>query len=424
MWKRHPALIIVAITTLALAGCSDTAAVRGANDVTAAGQTGGAGDADCEPLDTREPNAADQKPTFPEQTRACEENTNVAFDVEVLADGLSEPWAVEPLPDGDLLVTEKPGRMRIITAEGVKGEPIAGVPKVDSRGQGGLLDVALSPSFARDRTIFWSYSEPRRGGNATSVARGVLSEDRSRLEGVRVIFRAQPTYDGDKHFGSRVVAGPDGKLYITLGERSDREIRPQAQHPDSHMGKTVRINPDGSVPEDNPFVGDSETLPEIWTFGHRNIQSAAFDERGRLWTVEHGPRGGDELNLIRKGENYGWPLVTFGEEYSGRPVATAETTRPGYVDPVYYWDPVIAPSGMEFYTGEAFPEWKGSVFIGGLVAKALVRLSIDGERVTGEEHLLGDRRKRVRDVRQGPDGALYVVTDESNGELWKITPRG
>ena len=414
------AAIAVIAFSFATGACSDTS-VNGAEEP-APVQVSGSNDP-CEPLETREPNASSQEPAFPAQTRTCEETTDVSFEVVTLADNLVHPWSVEPLPGGDLLVTERPGRMRIVTADGSVQDPIRGIPEVDARGQGGLLDVALSPDFRSDRTIYWSFAEPRQGGNATSVARGVLSEDRTRVENVQVVFRARPTYDGDKHFGSRLAFGPDGKLYVTLGERSDREIRPQAQHPDSHMGKTIRINPDGTVPADNPFVNEQGTLPEIWTFGHRNIQSAAFDGEGQFWTVEHGPRGGDELNLIKGGENYGWPLVSFGEEYSGQSIQTAETTRPGYVDPVYYWDPVIAPSGMEFYTGDAFPEWRGSVFIGGLVAKAVVRLSLEDGRVTGEEHLLGDRGRRIRDVRQGPDGALYVVTDHSNGELWKIVPR-
>ena len=380
--------------------------------------------ADCTPLETREPNAPEQRPAFPGQTRACGTKSNVAFDVAVIAKGLERPWAVEPLPGGDLLVTEKPGRIRIVTAGGEIGQPIAGVPKVDARGQGGLLDVALSPTFDSDRTIYWSYSEPRQGGNATSVARGVLSADRRRLDTVRVIFRALPVYDGDKHYGSRLAFGPDGKLYITLGERSDAPMRPQAQQLGSHMGKILRINPDGSVPKDNPFVGQTNALPEIWSLGHRNVQAAAFDAEGRLWEAEHGTRGGDELNLVEKGKNYGWPLVAYGEEYSGQPISGAVTEREeGYEQPVYYWDPVIAPSGAQFYTGDAFPAWKGSLFIGGMKDTKLVRLTLDDKRVTGEEHLLEDRGQRVRDVRQGPDGALYVVTDQENGELWKIAPR-
>jgi glucose/arabinose dehydrogenase len=395
----------------------------------------------CAPLETREANASQQKPAFAGQTRACGVKSDVAFDVTVLAKGLERPWAVEPLPGGDLLVTEKTGRMRIVSAKGEVGQPIGGLlpvgqggvsaasgqgglPPVDARGQGGLLDVALSPDFSRDRTIFWSFTEPREGGNGTSVARGVLTEDRRNLEQVRVIFRALPTYNNGLHFGSRLAFGPDGKLYVTLGDRFDKTTtRPQAQHLNSHSGKVVRIDPEGSAPVDNPFAKQSGALPEVWSVGHRNLQSATFDDRGRLWTVEHGAKGGDELNLIERGKNYGWPIISYGEEYSGEPIPGDITAREGLEQPVYYWDPVIAPSGAEYYTGAAFPAWRGSLFIGSLVQKLLVRLVIKDNRVVGEEHLLADRGQRVRDVRQGPDGALYVVTDERNGELWKITPR-
>jgi aldose sugar dehydrogenase len=379
--------------------------------------------ADCKPVETRPPNAPDQRPSFPGQTRACALHSDVAFDVVVVAKGLEHPWAVEALPGGELLVTERPGRMRVVAAAGALGPPVEGLPAVDAGGQGGLLDVALAPTFAADRTIFWSYTEPRQGGNATSVARGVLSPDGRRVGDVKVIFRALPVYDGNKHFGSRLAFGPDGMLYVTLGERSDLAIRPQAQRLDSHMGKILRIAPDGAVPKDDPFVGKNGARPEIWSLGHRNVQAAAFDDRGRLWEAEHGAQGGDELNLVEKGKNYGWPLVAFGEEYTGEPIATAKTEREGYVSPVYYWDPVIGPSGMEFYRGDAFPTWKGSVFVGGLVSRSLVRLELVNDRVAGEEHLLADRARRIRDVRQGADGALYVVTDHEDGELWKIVPR-
>lgn len=377
--------------------------------------------ADCKPLEKRAPNAADQKSAFQGQTRACGIRTSQPIEVEILAKGLVKPWAVEPLPDGSLLVTEKAGSLRLVQANGQVSEPIAGVPPVDSRGQGGLLDLALSPEFASDRRLYWSYSEPRQGGNATSVATGVLSDDMRALKDVKVIFRAQPTYDGDKHYGSRLAFGPDGMLYVTLGERSDAPMRPQAQQLDSHMGKLLRIAPDGSAPADNPFTGRG--LQEIWTLGHRNVQAAAFDAQGRLWVVEHGTRGGDELNLIVKGGNYGWPVAAYGVEYSGRPIAGARTDREGTLQPVYYWDPVIAPSGAEFYRGEAFPEWKGNLFVGALKDRFLVRLAFEGDRVVGEEHLLADKGRRVRDVRQGGDGLLYVVTDESNGELWRIRPK-
>ncbi|HET6579902.1 MAG TPA: PQQ-dependent sugar dehydrogenase [Gemmatimonadales bacterium] len=412
-------IIALAATSAACSGRSDAATHR----VRASGDAAAGDSARCTPLETRQPDAPGQRPAFPGQTRACGVTSDAVFDVVVVAKGLEHPWAVEPLPGGDLLVTERPGRIRIVAAAGELGKPIAGVPDVAAQGQGGLLDVALSPTFDSDRTIYWSYAEPRKGGNATSVARGVLSADRTRLEQVRVIFRAMPTYDGDKHFGSRLAFGGDGMLYITLGERSDTPMRPQAQRLDSDMGKILRIAPDGSAPKDNPFVGQSGARPEIWTLGHRNVQAAAFDPQGRLWVVEHGTNGGDELNRIEQGKNYGWPLQAYGEEYSGVPIAGAVTARAGLEQPVYYWDPVIAPSGAQFYTGEAFPAWRGNLFVGSLKDKMLVRVILENDRVTGEEHLLKDRGQRVRDVRQGPDGALYLVTDAADGELWRVAPR-
>lgn len=378
---------------------------------------------DCTPLESRGPEASNQAPVFPEQTRACKDSLNVAFDVVMVADGLEHPWSVEPLPGGDLLVTERPGRLRIVSAAGEISEPISGLPDVHARGQGGLLDVALSPNFEADRMIYWSFSEPRGDGNGTSVARGVLSDDNRRLDQVEVIFRVTPTYDGNLHFGSRIAFGPDGMLYITTGDRSDAPMRMYAQRLDSHLGKILRIEPDGSAPGDNPFVEVPGAQPEIWSLGHRNVQAAAFDLQGRLWEVEHGTRGGDELNLIESGNNYGWPRVAYGIEYSGDPLP-GPTVLPdsNFVQPVYYWDPVIAPSGAEFYSGEAFTDWRGSLFIGALREARLVRLTIEENRVTGEEHLLADRERRIRDVRQGLDGALYVVTDHEEGELWRIEP--
>ncbi|HEX7069867.1 MAG TPA: PQQ-dependent sugar dehydrogenase, partial [Rhodothermales bacterium] len=374
---------------------------------------------------TRPANAPSQRPAFEGQTRACGVASGVAYQVTVLARGLVHPWAVEPLPDGSFLVTERPGRLRLVSAGGELGEPITGLPEVDARGQGGLLDVALSPSFESDRTIFWSFSEPRNDGNGTSVARGVLSDDRTSVSDVRVIFRALPSYGNDFHYGSRLAFGPDGMLYITTGERSDANMRQHAQRLDGHLGKVLRIAPDGSVPADNPFAGQSGAKPEIWSRGHRNVQALAFDPEGRLWDIEHGTRGGDELNLVERGNNYGWPLIAYGIEYRGDPLP-GPTALPDsdFVQPVYYWDPVIAPSGAQFYTGSLFPEWQGSLFIGALREMRLVRLSIEGNRVVGEEHLLTDRGQRVRDVRQGADGALYLVTDQPQGQLWRIVPRG
>ena len=415
-------LLVGAVATAACSPRNGDGAVRpGEGEVGSA--AGPAMPRNCEPLETRPPNAPDQEPAFPAQTRACEAESNVAFAVDVIASGLVHPWAVEPLPGGDLLVTERPGRLRIVSATGAVGEPLAGLPDVDARGQGGLLDVALSPSFASDRRIYWSFAEPREGGNGTAVATGVLSADRTRVDNATVIFRALPTYDGTMHYGSRLAFGADGHLFITTGERSDRNMRHHAQELDNHLGKVLRINPDGSVPDDNPFVDEAGAQPEVWTLGHRNIQAAAIDPDGRLWIVEHGTRGGDELNLIEPGLNYGWPVQAYGIEYRGQPIAGSETAPGGFEQPEYYWDPVIAPSGAQFYTGDAFPAWRGSLFVGALADKRLVRIELDGERVTGEEHLLLDREQRIRDVRQGPDGFLYIVTDEDNGQLWRLRPR-
>ncbi len=440
MKKNQIAFVLTVLLTTVSAACAqnkpDAAKTPASSIATSKDST-----SLCTPLETRTANASEQKPAFAGQTRGCAVKSDVAFDVTVLAKGLDKPWAVEPLPNGDFLITEKTGKLRIVSAKGEVGQPIGGLlpvgeggvssvsgqgglPPITARGQGGLLDVALSPTFERDRNIFWSFSEQRTGGSGTSVARGVLTEDRKNLEQVRVIFRAMPTYDNGLHFGSRLAFGADGKLYITLGERFDKATtRPQAQQLSSHLGKIIRINADGSVPDDNPFVKQSGAMPEIWTFGHRNVQASAFDENGRLWTVEMGPQGGDELNLIEKGKNYGWAVISYGEEYSGEPIPGNITRKEGYEQPVYYWDPVIAPSGAQFYTGNAFPAWRGSLFVGALREQRLVRLVIKDNRVVGEEHLLTERGQRIRDVRQGLDGALYVVTDNSNGELWKITPK-
>jgi glucose/arabinose dehydrogenase len=423
MLPLRASLFTISAVLAAAAACSPRPAELPVDGGAAATAVGGAdGGVQCTPLETRPPLGKGQRPAFAGQTRGCGVKSNVAYDVSVVATGLEKPWSVEPLPGGDYLVTEKPGRLRIVSRTGTIGAPIAGVPAVDARGQGGLLDVALSPAFATDRTIFWSFTEPREGGNGTTIARGTLPSDRKSLDDVRVIFRVLPTYSNNMHFGSRLAFGPDGMLYATFGERSDRATRPYAQRLDSHLGKIVRIRPDGTVPPDNPFVGRDDAKPEIWSVGHRNIQAAAFDPTGQLWSIEHGTNGGDELNRIEKGKNYGWADVGYGVEYSGQPLP-GPTAKAGTEQPVYYWDPVIAPSGAQFYTGDAFPAWKNSLFIGALKEQRLVRLTIEHGRVTGEEHLLTDRGHRLRDVKQGPDGALYIVTDDQSGELWRVAPK-
>ena len=343
--------------------------------------------------------------------------------VTTVAAGLEHPWGLAVLPDGRMLVTEKPGRLRLVSADGTLSDPLAGAPEVDARGQGGLLDVALDPEFETNRLIYLSYAEPGEGGNSTAVARAVLSEDAASLSELEVIFSQKPKLPSEGHFGSRLVFDGHGNLFVTLGERFKPEFRVQAQELDSHVGKIVRIRPDGSVPEDNPFVGQSGALPEIWSYGHRNIQAAAIHpETGALWAIEHGPRGGDEINIAEPGVNYGWPVVSHGVNYDGTPVGTGRARQEGMADPLHTWTPVIAPSGMTFYTGSAFPDWRGDLFVGGLKATALVRLELDGTRVAYEERLLEDLGKRIRDVVQGPDGSLYLLTDEDNGEVLRVAP--
>lgn len=374
------------------------------------------------PVESRAPNNPDQKPAFEGQTRAPGVATTGTLSSAVIASGLENPWGLAALPDGRWLVTEKPGRLRIVGSDGQIGAPIAGVPVVDAKGQGGLLDVILGPDFARDRMIYFSYAQPREGGNGTAVARARLSDDGTRLENLQVIFQVAQTYDGDKHYGSSLAFAPDGKLYITIGERSDKPKRPDAQNLGTHHGKVLRINADGTVPQDNPFVGRDGALPQNFTYGHRNPQGIAIQPgTGAVWTIEHGTRGGDELNLIKPGNNYGWPIAGYGIEYSGEAISGMANSAEGTVQPVYYWDPVIAPGGMTFYEGEMFPEWKGNALIGGLAGQHLVRLVIENDKVVGEERLLTGLGERIRDVAVAADGAVWVVTDEEDGKLVRLS---
>ncbi|MDQ2669913.1 MAG: PQQ-dependent sugar dehydrogenase [Gemmatimonadota bacterium] len=340
---------------------------------------------------------------------------------EVVARGLEHPWALAILPDGRFLVTERPGRMRIVSADGSLSAPLTGVPEVAAVGQGGLLDVTLHPDFAENRLVYFSFSEPGTGGTAsTAVGRGRLGE--RGLESVEIIYRQQPKVQSRGHYGSRIVFDRDGHLFITQGDRMNQ--RPLVQDLSTGIGKIMRIAEDGSVPDDNPFVTRDGALPEIWSYGHRNVQAAALHpETGQLWTVEHGARGGDELNHPEAGKNYGWPVITYGVDYSGERIGEG-AARAGMEQPVYYWDPVIAPSGMVWYTGDAFPGWRGSVLIGSMSPGALVRLVLDNGRVTREERYLADLDVRFRDVQQGSDGLIYVVTDEDDGQLLRLRPAG
>lgn len=371
------------------------------------------------PVETR-PATAGQTPAFEGQTRAPGVATTVTLRHTVVAEGLEHPWGLALMPDGRWLVTERSGRMSIIAADGTKGPAIAGLPPVYFEGQGGLLGVTLSPTFAQDRTVFWTYAEPREGGNTTALARGVLSADGARMDQVRVIFRAQPTFAGRAHFGGALAFGPDGKLYVTLGERSSRETRPLAQDLGSHLGKIIRINADGSVPQDNPFVGRAGAQPEIWSWGHRHPQGLIFTPEGKLWAFEHGANGGDELNLVRPGANYGWPDAAYGLEYSGEPIGPGATQKEGTEQPVYFWDPVIAASGATLYKGAMFPGWEGNLLVAGLAGNHVARLVIKDDRVVGEERLLFDLGERIRNVAVGPDGAVWVVTDDMNGKLVRL----
>jgi glucose/arabinose dehydrogenase len=329
------------------------------------------------------------------------------------------PWALAFLPDGRMLVTERPGRLRIATLDGKLSAPLAGVPRVFAVSQGGMHDVVLDRGFAQNRTIYFCFAEPVEGGGRTALARARLSDD-NKLDVVRTIFHQEGPLSTGGHFGCRIVQTSDSNLFLTMGDHFN--YRDEAQNLDNHIGKIVRIAPDGSAPRDNPFVGSSDAKPEIWSYGHRNSQGATLHpQTGKLWMHEHGARGGDEVNIIEKGKNYGWPVVGYGVDYSGAKIHES-TSRPGMAQPIKYWTPSIAPSGMAFYQGDRFRAWKGSLFVGALASRMLVRLALDGEKVTGEERLLQGLRERIRDVRAGPDAALYLVTDNSAGRVLKVVP--
>jgi glucose/arabinose dehydrogenase len=342
------------------------------------------------------------------------------LEVRTIARGLANPWALAFLPDGKMLVTERPGRMRIVTTEGQVSPPLKGVPDVWASGQGGLLDVVIDKSFAQNNTIYFCFAERTEGGGRTTVARAKLNDGNGRLDDVKIIFRQQGPLSSGNHYGCRIAQADDGNLFVALGDHFTH--RDQAQNLGNHLGKLIRIAPDGSVPSGNPFAGRTDAKPEIWSYGHRNVQALAINPAsGAPWEIEHGPRGGDELNLIGKGKNYGWPVIGFGIDYSGAKIHDA-TAKDGMEQPLKYWVPSIAPSGMAFYTGTLFPKWNGSLFTGALRGAMLVRLTLNGNTVTSEERLLQNLHERIRDVRQGPDGALWLLTDSSNGRVLRVAP--
>ena len=358
--------------------------------------------------------AAAAEPTFPSSAGK--------ITVETVAGGLVHPWSLAFLPDGRMLVTERPGRLRIVTRNGQLSRPLDGVPPVFAQSQAGLMDVVLARDFERSRTVFICYAEPADGGGRIAVLRArLLDGDTPRLDSPTVIFRQKGPVSRGLNIGCRMVHAPDGNLFVTLGDHFGPSAL--AQNLDNHIGKIIRISPDGGAPPDNPFVGRQNALPEIWAYGLRNAEGLAFNPAdGKLWEQEHGPMGGDEINIIEKGKNYGWPLVSYGRNYNGTPVGNGKATMDGVADPLWHWTPSIAPSGMAFYTGDLYPGWKGSLFNGALKFELLSRLELKGDKAVKEERILEDLHERIRDVRQGPDGALYLLTDNASGRILRLAP--
>ncbi len=369
-------------------------------------------------VETKDPNT-NYKPAFAGQTRVAAVKTQTAYEGKVLTNDLKKPWGLAVLPDGRLLITEKEGTLRLASSSGTLSEPITGLPKVDADGQGGLLGITIDPAFTSNRMVYWVFSEPQTRGNLTAVGKGKLSADEKRIEGATTIYRATPAYDGDKHYGGRILFDKTGNLFVSTGERSDLETRPQAQQLNSALGKILYITKDGKPVSGNPFASDANNKPEIYSYGHRNVQGLALHpQTGELWENEFGPKGGDEVNLIKPGKNYGWPVITYGIEYNGNKIGGAIQQKEGLEQPVYYWDPVVSASGMTFYSGDAMPEWKNNLFLACLSATHIARLVIENNKVTGEERLLESEKQRFRDIAQGTDGALYAITDE--GRLYRI----
>lgn len=371
-----------------------------------------------EPVEKHKPHT-DYPSAIEGQTRAPGVKTASDYTVTVLTEKLDRPWAIINLPDGRFLITEKSGYMLAVSREGEIGEKITGLPQVDNKGQGGLLDVVLDPGFEENRMLYWTFAQAVKGGNLTAVAKGRWADDESHIENAEVIYQAGPAYDGSLHYGSRIVFDKSGNLIFSTGERSDLVTRPQAQDLSSNLGKVIRITVDGKPVSDNPFIGREDALPEIYTYGHRNTQSLAYHPvTGVLWQGEFGAMGGDEINILQAGKNYGWPTITYGLEYSGATIGEGLYEQDGLEQPVYYWDPSISFSGMTFYDSDAIPEWENNLFLGCLAGQHIARLVIDENKVIGEERLLEDEHQRFRDLVQGPDNAIYAVTDQ--GRLYRI----
>ncbi|WPP49147.1 PQQ-dependent sugar dehydrogenase [Catalinimonas niigatensis] len=374
-----------------------------------------------DPVETNPPNA-DYQPAFEGQTRINGVTTETEYTAGIFAEGLNSAWGMTNLPDGRILVTEKNGTMRIVSQSGALSNPITGIPEVNSSGQGGLLDVAVDPAFTENSMVYWSFSQNGEGGTATAVAKGRLSDDESQIEDAEVIYTAIPEFESTAHYGSRLVWDGQGNLFVSTGDRSSMASRPEAQELDAALGKVLRITTDGEPVAGNPFLNQEGALPEIYSYGHRNVQGLAIHPvTGDLWEAELGPRGGDEVNIIEAGNNYGWPVINYGLEYSGEPIGQGITQQEGMEQPVYYWDPVISPSGITFYSGNMISEWTNDLFLAALSGQHIIRLVIEDDTVVGEERLLEEEGQRFRDVLEGSDGALYALTDGDNGRIYRIS---
>ncbi|MES2893080.1 MAG: PQQ-dependent sugar dehydrogenase [Bacteroidota bacterium] len=410
MYKTFPS--IVAVAGLLLAACNNNTPVNGITAPNTADTTIAPG------VETNSPNTS-YKPAFAGQTRVAAVKTQAAFEGKLISKELQKPWGLVALPDGRLLITEKDGNLRIATTAGALSAPITGLLPVDNNAQGGLLGVTIDPAFATNRMVYWTYSGIVGNANLTAVAKGKLSADEKMIENATMIYQATPAYKGNLHYGSRILFDKNGNLLVSTGERSDMETRPQAQFLNSGLGKIVRITTEGKPAAGNPFAGVDSVRPEIYSYGHRNVQGLAINPAtGDLWETEFGPKGGDELNRVEAGKNYGWPTITYGLEYSGAKVGDAIQQKSGLEQPVYYWDPVISPSGISFYNSDSIPEWKGNLFISGLSSMQITRIVLKDNKVVGEERLLTGERKRFRAVTEGKDGALYAVTDD--GCLYRV----